>query len=454
MSASIAMSRASPGPDLRRWIKAVIGIIAALALQLTTALPAQADSFSDVVKVMKVIDEVAPGVLPFTAQDVQQLHDLLVNCAAVGNTDDVVGCIEAAAASDAGQNAGVPSWLPQMINVYFDIEHHDYWGLVADAGEAVACAAAELITGVDVCGAIKAIVDAAKDIANAAVTVTDAVAEFFSDLGSDLEDLGTDVYCFFAGCGGSPPPPNAVDTANGFCAPRGGLKSLLSHSGAAGDVDLICNDGTACQFKPGQAPKCTSPGQQAAAKAKTEAQNNLDFSTQPQHWAAQFEARWIPQCRDDQCKFGVRLVKANVLALAKQRHAADPSYPWAFMGLDMEKADKQAQQLVDESNARNDQAFASSPQQWGAAFDARWLPRCADDQCRLGIRFARTGTVLHVQQEHAAHPSTPYSAYAAEFKAADQQAQQIIDESAKRASAKAGAARPHPYIPLAAPSAR
>ena len=430
-----AMAGLGCGADLKRWTRAVIGVIAALALQLTTALPAQADAFSEVIKVMRVIDQGAPGVLPFSADDLQQYHDLIVGCAAAGSTDDLLNCIEAAASTGAAQNAGVPSWLPQLIQVYFDIEQHDYWALVADAGEAAACAAAEIMTGVDVCGAIKALEDAAKEVASAAVAVTDAVAQFFSDFGADLASLGTDVYCFFAGCDDSPPPPTAIDTANAFCAPRGGLKSLLSHSGAVDDVDLICNDGTACQFKPGKPPNCTSPAQKAAVEAKKQAQNNLDFATQPQHWAAQFESKWIPQCLDDQCKFGVRFVKNGILATAQQRHAADPDYPWALMGLDLDKADKQAQQMVADSQARNAQAFVTSPQQWGAAFEARWLPKCPDDPCTMGIKLVRLGTILHVQQEHDANPSAPYSAYAGEFQGADAQAQQVIDDAENRVNA-------------------
>jgi hypothetical protein len=504
MSGVLSMSR--PG----RWTQAIVGVIAALALQLTTAFPAQADTFDDVIKVMKVIDQVAPGVLPFNANDLQSYHDLIIGCSEAGSTDDLLNCIDAASATKAAQDAGVPSWLPQLINVYFDIEHHDYWGLVADAGEAVACAAAELMTGVDVCGAIEAIADAAKDIANAASTAADAVEEFFSDLGADLEDLGTDIYCFFASCGGSPPPPTAIDTANGFCASRGGLKSLSSHSGAVDDVDLICNDGTACQFKPGKPPACSTPAQKAAAESQRRAQNAVDFATQPGQWASAFDAKWVPQCADDTCRLGLKVVKQGILDLAQQRHAADPDYTWNQMIFDLNKADKQAQQIVSDSQATNanapgawaagfdarwrpqcpddqcrlglgfvktgilalakqrhdanpnypwssmtpdlkqadaqaqqlvvegkarDQAFVAKVNFWGADFDMRWLPQCPDDTCRLGIKFVRTGAVLHVLQEHQANPAAPYQSYVGELKAAEPQAQQLIDEGKKREAA-------------------
>ena len=38
-------------------------------------------------------------------------------------------------------------------------------------------------------------------------------------------------------------------------------------------------------------------------------------------------------------------------------------------------------------------------QAWEPAFEAKWLEQCVDDTCRLGVRFAGTGTVLYAQEQ-------------------------------------------------------
>jgi len=423
-----------------RRLRGIVGIAVALTTNLWAfTLPAKADAFSDVISVMNVIDQAAPGALPFTAADLQQYHDLIVNCGAASSTDDLLGCIEEASASGAGQQAGIPSWFPQLIAVYFDIEHKDYWGLVADAGEAAACAAAEIMTGVDVCGAIQTVVDAAKDVAKGA----EEVAGFFSDLGSDLASVGEDVYCYFAGCGGSPPPPNAYDTANKFCAERGGLKSMLSHSGAVDEVDLICNDGTACRIRPGQPAQCSTAEQKAAAEKKRQAQNELDFSTEPQHWAVQFDAKWLPQCNDDQCRLGIRFVRTGITLLAQQRHDADPDYPWSSMALDLQQADQQAEAIVAESKQRSAGAkFDADLVQWKTDFNNTYLQQCADDSCTLGIGFIRYAYALGAQQQHDANPAqvTMQTLRNGYLKGADSDAKTLVQESHARQTAKVGKA--------------
>lgn len=416
----------------RRSLKAVFAAFVALCMNLLPFVPAHAGAFDDVVSVMRVIDQAAPGALPFNADQLIQYRAIIEGCAAASNTDAVLSCIEAAASTDAAQDQGVPSWFPMLIAVYFDIEHHDYWGLLADAGEAVACAGAEVLTGVDVCGAIKTLIEAGKEVYEAGKAAVDAVEDFFSDLGSSLGDLGCDIASIWGGCDNSgPPPPTAATTANGICGPRGGVASMLSPSNAPDNIDFQCNDGTQCRVRPGQPPQCQTPEGKAAAEKQKVAQNTIDFATRPQQWAEQFDARWRPQCPDDQCRVGPNFIKANVLALARQRHAANPDYAWADMGLDLLQADKQAQQIVNEAVTRK---MLADSKNWGVNFDAQWLPQCGDDPCRLGIKFVRTGMELHIQQQLSANPALPASALAADYQEAAQQAQQLVAESNSRAA--------------------
>ena len=421
-----------------RGLRAAFAAFVALCINLLPFVPARATTFDDVISVMQDIDHYAPGALPFDTTALIKYRDILVSCGSASSTDAVLQCVEAASSTDLAQENGVPFWFPKLIAVYFDIEHHDYWGLLADAGEVVACAGAEAMTGVDVCGVIKTLIEAGKEVYEGGKAVVDAVEDFFSDLGSALGDLGCDIASLWGGCDDSPPPPpTAGNTANAICAAHGGVKSMLSHSNAVDDLSVICNDTTACAVKPGQAPQCSTPESKAAAEKQKKAQNDLDFATRPQQWAAEFEAKWIPQCLDDQCKVGIRFVKTGILALAKQRHAADPDYPWAFMGLDLMQADKQAQQIVNEAKQRqNDNAFTNGTKQWAAQFETNWLPQCLDDQCKTGIKFLRTGAVLHVQQSHQGNPGLLYSPNMADYVEADQKAAQIVKESQQRFNAK------------------
>lgn len=422
-----------------RGLRSAFAAFVALCMNLLPFVPARASTFDDVISVMQDIDHYAPGVLPFDTGALIKYRDILISCGSASSTDAVLQCVEAASSTDLAQENGVPSWFPKLIAVYFDIEHHDYWGLVADAGEAVACAGAEALTGVDVCGVIKTLIEAGKEVYEAGKVVVDAVEDFFSDLGSALEDVGCDIASLWGGCDSpsAPPPPTAQTTAAGVCGPRGGVASLLSHSNAPDDASFSCNDGTQCRIKPGQPPQCSTPEMKAAAEKQKKAQNDLDFATRPQQWATEFEGHWIPECADDQCKLGIRFVKTGILALAKQRHGADPDYPWAFMGLDLQQADKQAQQIVNEARQRqNDNAFTGGTKQWAAQFEANWLPQCLDDQCKTGIKFLRTGAVLHVQQIHQANPGLPYSPNMADYVEADQKAAQIVKESQQRFNAK------------------
>ena len=182
----------------------MILLVVNLTIAPFTLTSAKAMTIDEVATAIDKINQYSGNSLPFSGAQLLAYRDMITSCSQSSSADDVLACVDAIASSDAGKEADIPSWVPEMLNVYFDIEHKDYWGLLEDAGEAVACAAAQVLAfGVDVCGAIEALVDAAKDIASAAA----AIGAFFADLGSDLKDIGQDIYCWFASCDDSPPPP-------------------------------------------------------------------------------------------------------------------------------------------------------------------------------------------------------------------------------------------------------
>lgn len=190
------------------------GLMAALFALMLAAPAAHADSVDDAAAVLDKINSVVPkgtpDGLPFDGNDLRFYHGLIKQCENAPDADAVIACIDEWSKSSAGQQAGIPSWFPQMLDIYFDIEAPDYWGLLEDGGEAVACATGTILTGgVDVCGAIKELIDAAKDVIAAAA----AVGQFIADLGGAIADVADDVYCWFSSCGSAPPKLSEADKA-------------------------------------------------------------------------------------------------------------------------------------------------------------------------------------------------------------------------------------------------
>jgi hypothetical protein len=170
-----------------------------------------------------ILDKAPAGSLPFSGNDVRKYKSLIQNCESAGNFDQIILCVDKASKDpQIGDAAEIPSWFPLMLDVYFDIKKKDYWGLLADAGEAIACVAAQVLAdGFDVCGVIKDIIETAQAVASAA----QAVGKFFADLGSSLAGLGGDIACaissLWGGCDDSPPPPPANAVAyQGYYFPR------------------------------------------------------------------------------------------------------------------------------------------------------------------------------------------------------------------------------------------
>ncbi|MCW1403697.1 hypothetical protein OKA06_15815 [Novosphingobium sp. MW5] len=68
-------------------------------------------------------------------------------------------------------------------------------------------------------------------------------------------------------------------------------------------------------------------------------------------------------------------------------------------------------------------------EKWGNGFDGKWLPNCADETCRLGIRFVRQGTIFGALHKWDANKALKLSDFAQDFIRADMDAQGIIGES-------------------------
>ena len=179
-------------------------VLAGFCMSVGLSVPAGPANADIVQTAEDLID--ATNSLPFKFADWKPILD---DCTG----DDMVACADVVANSQMAQNAGEPSWIPKMIDVYFDVKNKDYWGVVEDGGEAAGCAVANLLTDVDICGALKTLEDAASAVYNGA----EAAVQFLADLGSDIagavKDLGCDLG--LGGCD-SPAPPSQAQLAQVF----------------------------------------------------------------------------------------------------------------------------------------------------------------------------------------------------------------------------------------------
>ena len=158
---------------LRRLSRACAAFLVIFGLFAST--PARADFLTEA---ENKIDDA--GIFPYKFSE---LRDVLATCETeTGKADtEIAACVEALANSKAGQDTGVPSWLPRMIQAYIDIRNKDFEQLVKDVGPAIACAVAQIITGgVDVCGILS---DFVSLIPGAQKALNDRVNHIFDDVG-------------------------------------------------------------------------------------------------------------------------------------------------------------------------------------------------------------------------------------------------------------------------------
>ena len=115
--------------------------VAIIVLALLIFLPgvAWADYISDA---EEAID--ASGALPFS---ISEWDSILRSCT---SSDDLLACAQAASVK-AGLD---PGNAQQAAEVYEDIVHKDYTGLISDAGVAVACAASNAFFGFNACNLV------------------------------------------------------------------------------------------------------------------------------------------------------------------------------------------------------------------------------------------------------------------------------------------------------------
>jgi hypothetical protein len=169
-----------------------------LALLAVAPSPARSDAVDDLAKVLDVVGAI-PGV-PITGQEVRDSRSLFACIDNAGDDVAVANCLDAFKDTSVGKKAwsqtGLPSWFLKLIDVYIDIREGDFWALVKDAGYTIACAIANVVFAVDVCG-----------IAQAILETIGAAKELISDVVGFMKDIGGSILGFFGIGGGDSGPP-------------------------------------------------------------------------------------------------------------------------------------------------------------------------------------------------------------------------------------------------------
>lgn len=272
-------------------------------------------------------------------------------------------------------------------------------------------------------GFVGAVIDGVKGIINGGVGIAEAGV-------SALKNGVCALYSLVgSGCSSAEPPPTGLSNATAWCAGRGGIEAFLSKTNNTDDYSLICNDGSKCRAKPGLALSCATGAEIAARLAQEIELAEADFQARLPAWVGQFEARWMPQCPDETCRTGIRIVRLNATLLVTQEHEAHPERPFQLVSYyQFAKADQQAVGVVEELRYR------VLPPKWAKLFEGRWGERCEDNQCRTGVKIVTANAVALVKQKAGQTPRPLYDTTAAIYAAAEGQGAALVAESKKRSA--------------------
>ena len=133
-------------------------------------------------------------------------------------------------------------------------------------------------------------------------------------------------------------------------------------------AEFGCHDGTECsrQYAVSPAGLTTKAGPQAG------------LPTDLDNWGAGLDAKYIPQCADEVCRIGVRFVRQGTIYSALHKWDANNALTLANFSADLQKADFDARQLVDEAQLRQTRKASDS---FGILYQEVWSKRCSDKIC-------------------------------------------------------------------------
>ena len=185
---------------LKSFVKRIRAFVVALLLPALAVIPNQAQAFD----IWQVLDTIAntpavayPSSLPLPSE-IKEVIGVAQSCIDQPASDTgIITCL-----NKAMENPTLAQHMPvekieMAINIYLDIKNGDYIQLAIDAGKPLACLAAPLIIGFDVCGAIEAIIavgGAVVSVVAAFLEGVTTVAEWVAELLGSGTPTGGSTY--------------------------------------------------------------------------------------------------------------------------------------------------------------------------------------------------------------------------------------------------------------------
>lgn len=109
-------------------------------------------------------------------------------------------------------------------------------------------------------------------------------------------------------------------------------------------------------------------------------------------WGYGFDGKWMSECPDETCRFGLRFVRQGTIYTAGHKYDANNNITLNDLGALFAQADKDAQGIVNEGQARQTVTASKS---YSTLLLAVWSNRCSDTLCFENIK----GIIFFAQWE-------------------------------------------------------
>jgi hypothetical protein len=109
-------------------------------------------------------------------------------------------------------------------------------------------------------------------------------------------------------------------------------------------------------------------------------------------WGYAFDAKWMSECPDETCRTGLRFVRQGAIYTAGHKYDANNAITLNDLGALFAQADKEAQGIVNEGQARQTVTASKS---YATLMLAIWSSRCSDSLCYKNIK----GIIFFAQGE-------------------------------------------------------
>jgi len=214
---------------LRSHTSKLLFIIWGVLIALVSPVSLYADSYDDFVGFIEKVEDSSQGTfklenspLGISTEELRE-YKSIVECFESANNDvDVAICTDKFNETEAGQQVagelGVPSYVDDIIDAYIMYRTHDWWGLAKKLGGIAVCIILHVVTTVDACGILEALLDTAQALWDAA----SAVWNWAEDFGGEVWNAISGAYCDYIGwgCDDEPDTPDFVFVYNMAFHPR------------------------------------------------------------------------------------------------------------------------------------------------------------------------------------------------------------------------------------------